>query len=162
MAQRGHADDCSGCRYEDLPAADKATFDASLFTDHTRKPPPPEPKPDTTKGVLVMLGGALIGVIGLSGNALYGAVATIGLIVFIAGLVIHGRAQNRLSAARMRWRQAHEVWKAEQTKVWLQHRSRAELWPCPTCGDLSCSNQHSSTTTYRTGRRRYSSYTDPR
>lgn len=67
MAQPGHADDCPGCTYKKLPAADQATLDASLFTDHTRKPPPPEPNTGTTKGVSLLLVGGIVGVIGALG-----------------------------------------------------------------------------------------------
>jgi hypothetical protein len=165
MAQPGHADDCPACRYNELPAADKAALDASAFSTHTRQSPPVEPL-DSNRGMGLLVGGAFVLLLSLVTALLHPAIppaiALLGGTMLVAGVVARSRFRRELGAARMQWRRTFDAWKAEQTRVWLQHRSRADLWPCPTCGDLSCSNQHSSTRTYRKGPRRFDSFTDPR
>lgn len=159
MAQLGHADDCPACSYAELHAEDKAVLDPTAFAGHTRKDPP-LPPPQPIRALLVVLLGFLFMLIGFSSHVMFLGEAGI-LIAFAAGIWA--------SIEYLRWRAewdkgalVHQQWKAEQTQLWLRARANAELWPCPSCGSLSCSNQHSTTTTVRTGRGRFASRTDPR
>jgi hypothetical protein len=116
--------------------------------------PEPEPqRPGFGLPQLVMCTGLVL----LCVLSLYGNWLALGFLVMLAGAGMCYYAQSRWEEGHQAWAVDHEEWKAIQTKVWLQWRAKQKLWPCPTCGKRSCSNQHSETDTViaRTGRGRY-------
>lgn len=161
MVQPGHADDCAACTYSSLPAEDKDVLDESAFTNHKRIEPEPEPERPRGPAPAVMCAGILLMIaLGQSVGMVLGLVMTFG------GLLWWYSSMSEWQRDQQEWAIEHEEWKNVQTQVWLQERAKGQLWPCPTCGKRSCSNQHSDTETVisRTGRGRYEarSRTDPR
>lgn len=139
----GHAEDCGPCLYESLPDEDKAGFDPAAVGTHTRRPPPALPRPPNWPAVVVSVG-LISCVVGLWNGVVFGLV---GGVVMLPGVIAWGYLAAEWRIAERRWRADYSAWKAEQTKVWLAERKRGERWYCPTCADLSCSNQHSDTET---------------
>lgn len=158
MVQPGHADDCSGCVYAGLTDQDRSILDPKAF-GHRRKEPPLQP-PRPVRARIVAFGGLFILFVGAASSV--DVVMYLGLVVAIAGGIWAAIETSHWGVEYRKYAQVHAAWKAEQTQIWLQMRAMMALWPCPTCGDLSCSTQHSATTTVRTGRNHYQSKTDPR
>lgn len=142
----GHADDCPACKWGQLPDEDRGALDEAAFRIHIRREPPEQPAPLRDPTIPLAAGGAVLlfvlaAVLHLPLLALVGVVALIGV------AALGYRLKDRQLRVDQGWRAQVQAWKDAQTQAWLQRRAVGELWPCPTCGTLSCSNQHSTTTT---------------
>lgn len=138
MALPGHAQDCTACRYNALPNADRAALQLATLPRHTRREPPPAPVGSHIAPVLAA-GAFVIAGLGAATN-----LVGVGVLGFI---LCAGAAAVMSQKGRHAWREQVADWKDEQTETWLQARAQARTWPCPTCGLLSCPNRHSVTTT---------------
>jgi hypothetical protein len=144
----GHAEDCGACLYESLSDEDKAGFDPATVRTHTRRPPPTLPQLPNWPAVVVVVG-FITCVVGFLNGPVFGLV---GALIMFPGVIAWGYIAAEWRGVERRWRADYTAWKAEQTKVRLAARKRGELWYCPTCAELSCSNQHSDTEPPITGK----------
>lgn len=180
VAQRGHAEDCPACTFVALPGEDREILDATAF-HHRRKDPPAQPfRPgrSMTAWMITLVFWALY----LFGLLVDHPLVSVPLLVVTAAALarvfrLHSTHSDGSGASwcpmckehryrqflvtHAQWRRAIDFWFAEQRGVRRELHSGGLLWPCPTCGALSCPDQHSVTTTYAAGGGLVS-YTNPR
>ena len=85
---------------------------------------------------------SLVGLLFVAGTWISPILGLVGGLIMLPGVTAWGYITAEWRSDERRWRAEYRAWEAEQTQVWLAARKRGEPWYCPTCGDLSCPNQH--------------------